>query len=140
MLVEVFIVSQGTTVILVKVESGIHGTLFVISRKIFIFRGASLGILMIYWMLMRKKGRIKRPNWFINELRHAILDYGLLYVQMEGRLPFYLVSKSRQHSPCVFQKRLDYALSSEMWFQIFPNAKLLLHIVIIPSSLIFIPL
>jgi len=103
MLVEVFIVSQGTTVILVEVESGIHGTLFVISRKLFLFCGASLGILMIYWMLMRKKGRIKRPIWFINELRQAVLDYGFLYVQMEGYHVIWFQSPGN-HSLCFLEE------------------------------------
>lgn len=44
------------------------------------------------------------------------------------------------HSLCFLEEIRDYALTSEMWFQIFSNAKLLLHIVIIPSSLMFIPL
>jgi len=67
------------------------------------------------------KGRSTRPNWLIRGFRQAVQDDDLVDVHMEG-YPFTWFKRSC--TPRAVEEKLDTALASNSWMQMFPNTKL----------------
>jgi hypothetical protein len=76
-----------------------------------------------------KKGRATRPNWLIRGFRQAVQDVGLVDVHMEG-YPFTWFKSLG--TPRAIEEKLDRALATNSWMQMFPNAKL--ESLVAPSS------
>ncbi|XP_039683467.1 uncharacterized protein [Medicago truncatula] len=76
-----------------------------------------------------KKGRATRPNWLIKGFRQAIQDVELIDIHMEG-YPFTWF-KSLGTTRAV-EEKLDQALATNSWMQLFPNARL--ENLVAPSS------
>jgi hypothetical protein len=68
-----------------------------------------------------KKGRTNRPDWLINGFRDAVVDAGLLDIEMSG-YPFTWF-KSLGTARAV-EEKLDRALANEVWCNMFIHAKL----------------
>ena len=66
-----------------------------------------------------KRGRTIRPLWLINGFRQAVLDVGLSDVPFDG-YPFTWFKSLG--TPRAVEERLDHALATNSWFNIFPNA------------------
>lgn len=76
-----------------------------------------------------KKGRATRPNWLIRGFRQATQDAGLIDIHMEG-YPFTWFKILG--TPHAVEEKLDRALITTSWLQLFPNAKL--ENLVAPSS------
>jgi len=66
-----------------------------------------------------KRGRTIRPHWLINGFRQAVLDAGLSDVPFDG-YPFTWFKSLG--TPRAVEERLDRALATNSWFDMFPNA------------------
>ena len=68
-----------------------------------------------------KRGRTIRPQWLINGFWQAVLDVGLSDVPLDG-YPFTWFKSLG--TPRAIEERLDRALATNSWFNIFPNASM----------------
>jgi hypothetical protein len=76
-----------------------------------------------------KRGRTSRPHWLINGFRQSVLDSCLLDVPVEG-YPFTWFKIPG--TPQAVEERLDRALATAAWFDLFPND--VLENLVAPSS------
>lgn len=68
-----------------------------------------------------KKGRVEHPNWLFNGFREVIHDCSLFDLPLVG----YHYIWSRKRGPVVIvEERIDRALVTEEWLDLFPNATL----------------
>nr|ABD33242.1 Hemopexin, related [Medicago truncatula] len=70
-------------------------------------------------MREEQRSRNTRPRWLINGFRQAVLDSGLLDVQVEG-YPFTWFKSLG--TPRAMEERLDRALANNSWLNLFPEA------------------
>jgi len=66
-----------------------------------------------------KKGRNERANWLISGFRRAVQDAGLVDVHMEGYAYTWFKSLGMVRA---VEERLDRALATDTWSNLFPNA------------------
>ncbi|GAU25702.1 hypothetical protein TSUD_216310 [Trifolium subterraneum] len=68
-----------------------------------------------------KKGRSDRPNWLINDFRDAVLDAGLIDIELIGYPFTWFKSLGTDR---VVEEKLDRALANVEWCNLFIHAKL----------------
>lgn len=68
-----------------------------------------------------KRGKVHHPNWLINGFHDTVRECNLIDLPLNG---YQFTWENRRDSDSAVEERLDRALASEVWLNLFPIAQL----------------